>query len=127
MNFICPICKKVVEPSDYLHGIFSDDEYAEYAANLITHYRHEHINYYDKAWKFPEYAEKIPEYTNHDQFKDTVNNRAKRVLIRAIEKNFKKEDALPLIRGFLKLKNNDEKTLELIKKFVIIDERQTTF
>jgi hypothetical protein len=116
--FTCPICKHAVHISPYLQGIFKGDIYALWAACLTTHQRHEHTNYYDRSWRSGSYQKKNPEYENHDQFKILVNNRCKRNLIRAAKKNFPWPTAKKLIQGFIKLQNNDEKTLHLIDKIL---------
>lgn len=118
-KFICPLCNNEIHRSEYLNSIFEDDNYAEWAANLVTHYRHDHIRYYDLSWQNWRYANKNPEYQHaetHEDFKEVVNNRAKRQLIRAIKKNFSKDISRCLIFSFLKLQSNDEKTIELIHK-----------
>ena len=45
---ICPICHSRVNKSDYLNEIFGDEPQVEWLANLITHYRHDHITSWDK-------------------------------------------------------------------------------
>ena len=90
--------------------------YALWAACAVTHVRHDHQSYYDRSWKSWSYQKKNPEYENHDQFKILVNNRAKRRLIRAAKKKFPWPTAKKFILGFMKLQNNDEKTVKLIDK-----------
>lgn len=126
-KFVCPLCGSNIIRSDYLSTVFGDDKYAEWAANLVTHYRHGHIRYYDLTWKNWRYANKNPEYQcsdTHEDFKEIINNRAKRQLIRAIKKNFSKDIATCLIYSFLKLQSNDEKTVELIRKNLITLQRR---
>lgn len=117
-KIFCPFndCAIPVQPSTYLQEFFEDDIYAYWIAILVTHYRHDHIKYYDKSWKHSAYKAKNPEYENHDEFKILVNNRAKRQIIRAIIKNNKmdKEEKSDLIQATSKLKYNDDKTLKLI-------------
>lgn len=125
-KFVCPLCGHEINRSDYLSTIFVNDKYAEWAANLVTHYRHSHIRYYDLTWRNWRYANKNPEYQRldtHVDFKEIVNNRAKRQLIRAIKKNFPNQTAACLIYSFLKLQSNDEKTVELIRKNLITFQR----
>ncbi len=115
-NIICPICNQEINASEYLHNIFMDDTYAEWAANLITHYRHYHIKYYDRSWRNSRYRNRNPTYTyqGHDEFKRMVNNRAKRVLIRAVANNFSKDVSNHLIPAFYRLKDNEDATNNLI-------------
>jgi len=117
----CPLCESFVSGSKYLYEeAFPDDYYAYWIANLVKHYRHEHIRYYDRSWRYWYYAEKNPEYQKlgHDGFKILVNNRAKRQLIRAILKDeyLKEECKEKLIEAVLKLQHNDEKTIETVHK-----------
>ncbi len=119
VQFTCPICFGLASHSEYLHEIFKDDPWAEYAACLVTHYRHQHVTYYDKSWRSWRYASKNPEYKNHNQFKIIVNNRAKRQLIRAARKTFSRVESDKLINGFAKLQYNDEATIKLIKESVM--------
>ena len=91
------------------------------AAALVTHYRHEHRPSYDRSWSNRSYAAKIPNY-NYDDTKYTVNNQAKRQLIRATNKlaeagKFPEEAgiaAVDLVKGFQELQDNDENTNQLI-------------
>ena len=117
----CPICKDLVEGSEYLYyQAFPDDYFAYWIASLVTHYRHGHINYYDRSWMFWRYAEKNPEYQkmSHEEYRILVNNRAKRQLIRAIlkDENLPRRVKIELIKSVLKLQHNDGKTIELVNK-----------
>ncbi len=120
-NTYCPICKDFVKGSEYLYDeAFPDDCFAYWIANLVTHYRHHHIRYYDLSWRYWSYGDKNPEYQKlgHDGFRTLVNNRAKRQLIRAIlkDENLSECGKRELIRAVLKLQYNDEKTVELVNK-----------
>lgn len=118
MDFICPICMKKVRHSEYLHSVFPSQPYSEWVANLTTHYRHEHISYYDKSWRSWAYASKSEyKYMTHDDFKAKVNNRAKRQLIRAIQRTtWNRTIKRALIEGFRGLQSNDKETIEMIDK-----------
>jgi len=115
----CPICGDINLSirSDYLFKQFQDFE-TYWASVLVTHYRHEHIKYYDRSWMYKSYAEKNPEYKNHDEYKKIVNNRAKRQLIRTFVKDaiLDRNTKIRVIKAFRKLQANDGKTLELIDK-----------
>ncbi|WP_456469974.1 hypothetical protein [Caminibacter sp.] len=118
----CPVCGdfNLSIYSDYLYNAFRDNYFAYVAAVLVTHYRHEHINYYDRSWKYPKYREKNKEYKSYEEFKVMVNNRAKRQILRKIKKdvNMKKDFKVLLVKAFKKLQFNDEKTNELIEKIL---------
>ena len=117
----CPICGDINLSiySDYLFKQFKNFE-TYWVAVLVTHYRHEHIKYYDRSWMYRSYAEKNPEYKNHDEYKKIVNNRAKRQLIRAFVKDtiLDRDTKIRVIRAFRRLQANDGKTLELIDKML---------
>ena len=118
----CPFCGdfNLSIYSDYLYNVFKDDYFAYVAAVLVTHYRHEHISYYDRSWKYPKYREKNKEYKSYEEFKAIVNNRAKRQILRKIKKdgNMKKDFKILLVKAFKKLQSNDEKTNGLIEKIL---------
>ena len=120
MALTCPLCYTQIQESEYLRHVFPDDGYAYWVACAITHYRHDHIQYYDNSWKVPAYAEKNPEYADgHEAFKAKVNNRAKRQLIRAIVKSrFKDQDKINLIKAFVRMQNNDKETMALRRKML---------
>lgn len=116
----CPKCKKTINfESDYLREIFKDDDFSYWFATLVTHYRHEHITYYDKSWQSSRYKSKNPEayYNDHETFKQIVNNRIKRQLLRLIIKDNKfniREKKLYLLAS-RNMKYNDNKTKEFIE------------
>ena len=56
-NFVCPICGRSIPKSAYLHEVFAGDVWAEYAANTVTHYRHEHVHYYNRSCDFRGYRD----------------------------------------------------------------------
>jgi len=116
----CPVCQSFDcdIQSDYLKNIFKKNKFAYWASVLVTHYRHEHITYYDKSWRFSRYREKNYEYKDYDSFKAIVNNRAKRQIIRKVIKDsaIKTDVKKSLINGFKFLQKNDDKTIELIEK-----------
>lgn len=117
----CPKCESIFPYSGYLRFAFMGDRPGCHAAALVTHYRHEHVPSYDRAWRNPSYARKIP-YYDQESMREEVNNRAKRQLIRAIRKHVANEtyphtapvDAMELIEAFARLQANDDKTSELI-------------
>ena len=47
---ICPICNHHFIASDYLVEILADDPKARFIANMVTHYRHNHIAYWNRCW-----------------------------------------------------------------------------
>jgi hypothetical protein len=126
----CPLCGERVRRSEYLRRAFEEDPYGEWAANLVTHYRHEHIGYYDRTLHSAAYRAAAGVHVRHpredgdeengrdysyDAFKAAVNNRAKRQLIRGILKaSMPVRDKYALIAGFRRLEHNDEDTESVI-------------
>lgn len=104
----CPICGSLFAPSAYLNSIFTDNPRANYLAHLTMHYRHKHINYYNKWVHYHSY------YRDYDKFKIVVNNRAKRNILRKCKK-FLKEHKFT-VRDFAALQHTDAKTLKLARK-----------
>jgi len=117
VEFLCPFGCGPVRRSDHLAEAFAQDRYGEWAANLVTHYRHNHIRYYDRTWRSWAYAAKNREYQDHESFKAVVNNRGKRQLIRAIAKarDWPLWRRRLLVDAFLRLQATDEKTTGLVQ------------
>lgn len=121
----CPLCKDFVDGSVYLlTEAFPDDYYAYWIANLVKHYRHEHIRYYDLTLSNPRYARKNMEWRrlgeSYEEFKKIVNNRAKRQIMRGVyrDENLTRDAKVRLIRAVFKLQHNDEKTEDLAKRLL---------
>jgi len=115
----CPLCAERLPRSEHLRGVFAQDPYAEWAANLVTHYRHEHVGYYDRALHSAAYRAAMGPRTedefSYDAFKVQVNNRAKRQLIRGIlAASMPLREKYALIGGFRKLQGNDTETDALV-------------
>jgi len=51
-NNVCPICGKQYSPSEYLAKVFKDNPKALFIANLVTHYRHHHIESWNRCWGY---------------------------------------------------------------------------
>jgi hypothetical protein len=110
-KFFCPICAEWINGSDYLAGLFEDKE-TVWLANLITHYRHSHIKYWDNSQKYI-HSHGI----DYDEEKQKVNERIKRNIIRKCSQ-FLKENSVK-IKHFKNLKGTEEKTINLFKKRVM--------
>ncbi len=74
-RFYCPLCDSLVHLSSYLHVIFSSPR-GEWFANMVTHYRHHHIVYYNHSVHWQSW------HGHYDEFKHEVNERAKRQILR---------------------------------------------
>jgi len=106
-RFYCPLCDRYYPTSEYLETVFSDRR-AEYVANMVTHYRHHHINYYNDS------VEYVSRFHDYDTFKEMVNNRAKRQIIRKT-KDYLRENGITS-DVFAELQSTDEKTMELAER-----------
>ena len=111
---ICPICGKHFTPSAYLSKIFADNPNALFIANLVTHYRHEHIESWNKCWGENGYRYRRGWFKNYEDEKRKVNEQAKRQIIR---KAYPILIALGITSDTFKcLQNTDEKTIALAVK-----------
>ena len=78
---LCPICQKHFEPAEYLKGGFADDPKALFIANLVIHYRQEHINWFE-AIEGIDAQKKYRWYKGDDMERRRVNESSKRQIIR---------------------------------------------
>lgn len=122
LYMLCPLCGAHITHSYYLRKVFERDNFAYWAACLVTHYRHNHIKYYDRTWRSSSYSSKNPAYKHlgYEEFKKLVNNRAKRQIIRGIVKHakFPPREKRFLIDGFSRLQFNDAMTTVLIQNSI---------
>ncbi|WP_339789218.1 hypothetical protein [uncultured Imperialibacter sp.] len=77
----CPISLHRIQQSEYLSTIF-DDPKTLWLANLITHYRHNHISSWNKCWGWNGNYYRQNWFGDYDDEKKIVNERAKRELVR---------------------------------------------
>ena len=112
----CPICHYTIKQSDYLASVFADDQQALWLANLVTHYRHNHINWWNKCWgkNGSYYLDSFP-FGDYDQEKKKVNESAKRQLIRKGSKIMFDNGITP--DTFRKLECVDPDTLKVVDKY----------
>lgn len=108
-NVCCPICNSWFPGSFYLSTVFSEPRQL-WLANMVTHYRHEHVSYYDRWVGFQSI------FYGYQRFKRLVNNRAKRQILRKCKQfltdhGFRCED-------FAALQGTDQKTLDLAFKIL---------
>jgi hypothetical protein len=115
-NFLfCPMCNDYFKESAYLAAAISDIR-ARWIANMVTHYRHQHITSWNKMWgTYGDHYQQAAHFRNYEVEKNKVNERAKRQIIKKctaylIEHEITKEH-------FFMLENNDDsKTVELLDK-----------
>lgn len=111
-KMICPLCQKEVKQSDYLASVINDRRVL-YLANLVTHYRHNHVKW-DKGWKYMQRMN--GSNWDYNKAKEEHNERAKRQYIRKCYPVFKKMG----IRAehFMELQNQDPKTITLAYRYL---------
>lgn len=116
-NKICPICSRNVEQSDYLNQIFKDEPEVNYLAHMVTHYRHNHIDSWNKCWGRHGSRYRSNWFGDYDEEKKKVNERAKRQIIRKGKEILKRLGILP--EHFGRLQNTEERTMVLARKILI--------
>lgn len=84
-RFYCPICDSWKEGSDYLFQVISSKNQL-WIANMVTHYRHNHIRYWDNSVNY------ISKFLDYDLQKQIVNERCKRNIIRKCRETMNNED-----------------------------------
>lgn len=110
--FFCPICKKYNKQSEYLRTVIADEK-TLWLANMITHYRHQHISSWNKCWGKNGSRYRSKWFTDYDYEKAAVNERAKRQIIRKC-KSYLIENKIEL-KHFQMLPQNEDATLVLAK------------
>ena len=116
-QIICPVCDAIVKRSEYLQAEFKSDPDALFAAHLVTHYRHNHLKQYDYAWRNPKDKKTGYSNTEHEDFRDEINKRAKKELIETLVRLGNWES----VRGFLSLRDNDPELVDQIN--TVLDSR----
>ena len=113
-NKICPICSRKVEQSDYLNQIFKDEPEVNYLAHMVTHYRHNHIDSWNKCWGRHGSRYRSNWFGDYEEEKIKVNERAKRQIIRKGKDILNRLGITP--DHFRRLQNTEQKTMELANK-----------
>lgn len=112
----CPNCGYRFECSPFLAKIFKTQPKVEFLANLVTHFRHNHLTSWNKCWGRYGGAYRRGWFGNYDEEKTLVNERQKRQILRKckqflIEHEFTSED-------FTKLQNTTQETIDLAIKIL---------
>lgn len=109
----CPMCKGYFSGSDYLKTVFTDEKQL-WLANMVTHYRHSHIESWNKCWGYRGSYYRSRWFSDYEEEKHKVNERAKRQIIR------KCTDYLLYfgftVEDFTALQSTEQKTIELATK-----------
>lgn len=114
---ICPICQQKVETSEYLNSIFKENPKVNYLAHLVTHYRHNHIQSWNRCWGSYGRYYRHNWFGDYDEEKRKINERAKRQLIRKGHDILKSCGVTP--EDFLSLQNTETKTIEVANKYLL--------
>lgn len=112
----CPDCGYRFECSPFLAKIFKTQPKVEFLANLVTHFRHNHLTSWNKCWGRYGGAYRRGWFGNYDEEKTLVNERQKRQILRKckqflIKHEFTSED-------FTKLQNTTQETIDLAIKIL---------
>ena len=118
----CPICHEEIEKSPYLSELFKDDLQTQWVANLVTHYRHNHITSWNKCWGYHGDLYRKNWFGNYDEEKRLVNERAKRQLIKKGHRILSENGVT--VETFHKLKHTTSKTLFVAMKFLKSEKEQ---
>lgn len=78
----CPMCNEYFGGSKYLRNVFKNNDKLLWFANMVTHYRHEHITSWNKCWGDGGSSYRNKWFSDYDTEKEMVNERAKRQIIR---------------------------------------------
>ena len=113
-KFWCPVCKEWDTLSEYLMKVFKDNPKSLWFANMVTHHRHSHITSWNKCWGYGGSHYRRGWFTNYEEEKFKVNERAKRQILKKCKDfmmfhSFRVED-------IHLLKNNSSQTIEIANK-----------
>lgn len=113
---ICPLTHVKIKQSPYLAQVFKSDYKTLWIANLITHYRHNIISYWDKCWGYNGNRYRRNWFRDYDEEKALVNERAKRQIIRKAHNILMDCGITPEVFG--NLEGTTEETMKVAKKFL---------
>lgn len=113
----CPICNSYFETSDFLNQEIKD-EHVRWLANMVTHYRHNHISSWNHMWgnNGQNYRNGWFDHYNYDKLKIDYNERAKRQILRKCKKYM--IDSGFTVEHVIQLSHTDNKTIELYEKLL---------
>jgi hypothetical protein len=119
--FYDPIDKKYYCGSSYLYNVFKEAPDSLWIANMITHYRHNHISYWNKCWGNNGKRYRKEWFVSYEIEKKKVNERAKRQIIRKCWPYMKWHGITK--ESFHQLENTSEETEKVIDKYLTTKER----
>lgn len=80
-TFYCPLCSAYFSDSHHLRQAIADEKVL-WLANMVTHYRHTHVSYWNKCWGGKGDFYRAGWYSDYEKEKAKINNSAKRQIIR---------------------------------------------
>lgn len=114
---LCPICNSYFETSHFLNEAI-EGEHTRWLANMVTHYRHNHITSWNNMWgrNGNYYRNRWCDNISYDELKIDFNERAKRQILRKcksylIENKFTTDHVK-------QLEHSDIKTIHLYEKIL---------
>ena len=112
----CPICGKYFESSDFLNKELKNEN-SRWFANMVTHYRHNHIDWWNNCWGRNGGDYRNGWFCDYDEEKHKVNESSKRQIIRKCKEyilgiDFQKSDLMAL-------QGNEVETINLFDKIII--------
>ncbi|MEX0772512.1 MAG: hypothetical protein WD038_05055 [Balneolales bacterium] len=116
-KFYCPLCDSHHAESEYLATAFKNDK-TKWLANMITHYRHSHINSWDKVWGVGGYGYHNLSQLTYSFEKEKINNFAKQQIVKEATDYLLYHNIAEL--HFKALHGTNKKTLSLAGKMLKI-------
>ncbi|MEX1135856.1 MAG: hypothetical protein WEB89_03065 [Balneolales bacterium] len=116
-KFYCPLCDSHHAESEYLATAFKNDK-TKWLANMITHYRHSHINSWDKVWGVGGYGYHNLSQLTYSFEKEKINNFAKQQIVKEATDYLLYHNITEL--HFKALHGTNKKTLSLAGKMLKI-------
>ena len=111
----CPICDDFFKTSYYLEKKIKN-KHVRWLANMITHYRHEHITSWNNTWNKGQYGSIHLSQDTYEKEKIKVNERAKRQILRKCKNEMIKDGFM--VKHVKQLQHTDNKTIELYEKYL---------
>lgn len=121
LHQFCTICNLYFKTSIHLNEVFKNEERARWLANMVMHYRHDHLSSWDSTWGRNGYANRFLKNVDYDTEKIKVNERAKRQILRKC-KNYLIKNGFNA-NDILKLQNTEPKTTALYDKILGYDKK----
>ncbi|MEX0685019.1 MAG: hypothetical protein WD267_09620 [Balneolales bacterium] len=81
IQFYCPLCKAHHDESDFLATAI-ENEKTRWLANMVTHYRHVHMNIWDEKWGAGGYGHQSSSQITYSIEKGNINNKSMQEIIK---------------------------------------------